>query len=292
MKPLAKIICDNCGHANERNRGECDECQERIGYGYPNVNIYSDEYFTKGLQARYTAAEQHFQAGNITALSSAFANAVEQEGRAVINMDRRLFFTLANINEDYLPYRRAVEENKRLYASIYNDTKRTMIDSCFYGIHGADILFAALSLENNGLRNYGSVSLVLKEQAIRKRTTIFERNSFLLYDVLTREQTWNPADFPPPAGYFGVWKDRAKMALAKCKEKLTSDSDFSNLLLQNGESRDKDEFMELHIFGKISIFVSQTIVFREEITDAKLLVDLAITEEKLADRGIDLIQHG
>jgi len=292
MNPLAKIICDNCGHANERNRGECDECQERIGYGYPNVNIYSDEYFTRGLQARYTAAEQYFQAENITEKSSAFANAVEQEGRAVVNMDSRLFFTLANTNEDYLPYRRAVEANKRLYASIYNDTKRTMIDSCFYGMHGADILFAALSLDNNGLRNYGSVSLVLKEQAIRKRTTIFERNAFLLYDVLTREETWNPADFPPPTGYFGVWKDRVEMALAKCKEGLTPDSEFLDLVLQNGESRDKDEFMELHIFGKISIFTSQTIVFQEKITDAKLLIELAIIEEKLADRSIDFIHHG
>ncbi|MCB0579344.1 MAG: hypothetical protein KDD10_08565, partial [Phaeodactylibacter sp.] len=136
MEVLSKLECANCGHQNDRNRGKCDRCNELIGYGYPNVNIYSDSYFSEALKKRYEEAVALCRSEGKEDILNQFKQLLEDNSKAVINMDNRLLFELVNNNEHYLPYRRAVEQGKRLIANVFNDPKRIVIDSCFYGLHG------------------------------------------------------------------------------------------------------------------------------------------------------------
>ena len=291
MVELSKLECANCGHQNERNRGKCDRCNDPIGYGYPNVNIYSDPYFAEELEKRYEEALALCQSEGKESIIAQFEQQLKENSKAVINMDNRLLFELVNNNEHYLPYRRAVEQSKRLIANVFNDPKRIVIDSCFYGLHGGDIVFAALSLDDDGLASYGDVSVVLSVPLVKKRISVFEKNSFVLYDELTREKGWEPVDFPPPTGHFGIWESRHQLAVAKCHTQLDGnekDEDFCPILLHSTNDQSKDEFIELHIFDKITYFNFQKVKFQAKLTDKQSLIALSIAKEKLEEAGIEI----
>lgn len=288
MLKLKKIRCEECGHLNERNRSKCDRCDEKIGYGYSNVNIYADDYFKDALKDRYNAIILLSIKENRKEVTTQFEDAVNSLSRPVINMDNSLLFNMVNEDADYLPYRRAVEDNKRIIASIRNDYKRTSIDNAFYGSVGADILFAALSLDDNGLSSYGDTSIVLNTALIKKRISVFEKNSFLLYDELTKDKNWNPIEFPPPPGSFAIWENRQQLAVTKCYSLLNQEDNFCVNLLQNGTNKSDDEFIELHILGKISYFQFLKVKFQKQPTSKSWSKDFAIAKEKLKVKDVEI----
>ena len=157
--------------------------------------------------------------------------------------------------------------------------------------HGGDIVFAALSLDDDGLASYGDVSVVLSVPLVKKRISVFEKNSFVLYDELTREKGWEPVDFPPPTGHFGIWESRHQLAVAKCHTQLDGnekDEDFCPILLHSTNDQSKDEFIELHIFDKITYFNFQKVKFQAKLTDKQSLIALSIAKEKLEEAGIEI----
>lgn len=121
--------------------------------------------------------------------------------------------------------------------------------------------------------------------------SVFEKNSFMLYDELTREKEWEPVDFPPPPGHFAVWESRHQLAIAKCHAQLDGnekEEDFCALLLQSTGSRSTDEFIELHIFDKITYFNIGKVKFRAKLTRPQDQIALSIAEEKLEKEKVEI----
>lgn len=290
MTILSKITCTECDHENERNRARCDRCDEKLGSGYPNVNIYSDSYFQNGLIKRYQKALKPYESNYIQQVIEPYEKYINKEGKIVINMNIDLLYELVKNKEDYLPYRRAVEQNKRLISKIYNDHKRSVVDTSFYGLHGADIVFAALSGNEKGLISYGPIAVILQEKLVKKRLTVFEKNSFFLYDHLTKHQGWNPAEFPPPSGFFAIWNDRALLGVIKCHSTLKKNSNskqYENVLLTSNGDRSTDEFLELHIFNKITYLSFKKVSVHTTFTDRFDQANWKIIEEVLALENIE-----
>lgn len=284
MIKLSKIKCSR-GHENERNQTRCMRCNEDLGY--PNVNVYSDDYFKDGLSKRYNQIVLNADASKKEWIE-AFEQAIKQDAKVLINMNKSLLFEIVNNNQPYLPYRRAVEDSKRVIAAINNDYRRTVIDASFYGTHGRDIVFATLSLDDDGLGSYGDVSITLDNTLVSDRISVFEKNSFKLYDDLTKNANWNPANFPPPTGHFGIWETQGKLAVAKCHNALKI-GNYAKILLKSAENRGKDEFIELHLYGNVTYFAFSKIKLQSQLTNKKDRKNWAILQEKLEEEQIEVV---
>ncbi len=261
---LTKITCNSCGAVNNRNAIVCVACGESLGP--VNVNLLSDEYFQDGLKLSYSNVQAAVTAAGKSGWVQDFEEEVNMNSKAVINMDGRFLHKLMTENEDYLPYQRAVEQSKRFVADFENDLKRCVVETAFYGFTGRNLVYAALSLNENGLRSYGDVSVVLKTAMIERRTTVFEKNSYPLFDELT-DAGWK-AGTTMPTGHCGTWNERSIVSVVKHGREIAGKKnapDFAGLILRSDKKKSNDEFIELHIFNKVTNVVFEKVVFHEKL---------------------------
>jgi len=111
-------------------------------------------------------------------------------------------------------------------------------------------VFAALSLDNRGLANFGRYTIVLKEDMIAHRATVFEENSFIFCQ---QKHHIVVGDSIPP-GYRALWLERERLAIAKLHSRLdatTRPNMYSQILMKQGHDAAQDDFIEVHIFGPI-----------------------------------------
>lgn len=279
-----KCTVPRCQAENLRNAAICKKCGSSLGF--VTVNLLSDPYFQEGLDARYEALSAGFEAiGNADHVKR-FENSVWTEGKAVINMDSRLLFNIVNENEDYLSYQRAVEQGKRAKADFENDQNRCVVESAFYGYDGRNIVYAALALDEKGLESYGNVSVVLRTEDIEARTTVFETNTYFLFDELVAKG-WRVRELMP-AGYCGTWNDRAKIAAIKHGAQIGENqgvADFAALILRSDGDRKNDVLLELHIFNQVSPYQFEKVNMELKTASKFKRVESKLLKLKLADLG-------
>ena len=69
-----------------------------------------------------------------------------------------------------------------------------------------------------------------------------------------------------PAGYLSTWADRSKLAVAKLAGKIdagTPEGDFARILLSRGATSADDEFIELHVFGMMTVRTFEKVVLTQ-----------------------------
>ena len=96
----------------------------------------------------------------------------------------------------------------------------------------------------------GDHAIILKEQMIAHRTTVFEENP---YWFATRHRLALTGTFPP--GYRAAWERRGDVAKAKLYSKLsatTTKSDYPTILLANCSSAANSDYIEVHIYGSFT----------------------------------------
>ncbi|MEO6758277.1 MAG: hypothetical protein ABIO24_02405 [Saprospiraceae bacterium] len=255
--------------------------------GFINVNLLSDPYFQDGLNARYEAIINLAQNPEI----QRFEAIINQEGKAVINMSNEVLRLMVIENADYLSYQRGVEQGKIIKRDFQHDRFQCMVESAFYGFDGRNIVYAALSLDDNGVNYYGDLSVVLKTKSIEKRTTFFERDTFLVYKELTA-MGWR-LDEDLPAGYCGTWPERHKTAVIKHGAAIQASqeiADFAALILKNGDDRTNDEFIELHIFNTIVPNNFEKVTFQKKLVRSFDQLQFEILKSKLTDLQVEVIE--
>jgi hypothetical protein len=95
--------------------------------------------------------------------------------------------------------------------------------------------------------------VVLREDRIASRTSVFEENSLIF--MRKREITMWDSD-KLPHGYRAAWPDRHKLAAAKLGARIesgTTAADFQEILLKSGPTKIDDEFVEVHVFGPMTL---------------------------------------
>lgn len=287
---LSLMPCPVCGEPNERNADVCK--QEGHSMGNVNVNLYSDPYFREGLEERYSEAISAADSVGESDGLMAFEQTICDEGQAIINIDLESLCDLINQKQDYLPYRMAVEQGKRGKKLFLHDRDRCLVEDSFYGIDGGKIVYAALALDDNGLMSYGKQTIVLKTKNIAQRTTIFERDTYFLFDDFVA-WGWKVRGWIP-IGHSGIWEDRGRLAVCKHGAELTAShpkSDFAALILQPGTAYVGDEFLELHIFNKVNPVVFNRIILRENPKTAYQQLQLDIMKDEAAKIGIKIAEQ-
>jgi hypothetical protein len=237
--------CPNCGFTFLENEEKCSTCGQHLGF--PNVRAASQPEESDALRIRYEATIERGTARGAQENISRFEDAVRSSYAAIGCNIFRIRELIADPKVLYSNYYLTTSAQVRRLAIDEFDRHRRVIDSAFFGAYADKIVFAALSLDGKGLTSYGAFSIVLRDIAVAKRSSVLETNS---YNFLKKHNI-QPTE-PIPSGYRSDWAKRALLAVAKLGDLITSatlDVEFPKLLLSQGAAREDDEYMEVHIFG-------------------------------------------
>ncbi len=159
------------------------------------------------------------------------------------------------------------------------DVLRSLADTALFGDRvKSEIRFAALTLDGEGLTNYGNCSVVMKEEMIAHRASVFDENSVMFmkkHDI----KIWDAPELP--RGYRAAWNDRHRISAAKLANRLKSDTtaaEFPKVLLKPGAPA-TDEFVEVHIFGSLTLRMFARVIVRLKGRQPKKSVRQAVEVE-------------
>jgi hypothetical protein len=269
---MATLKCryKQCGRSFPIGLERCPHCA-RPGV-FSNVEEARFNTERKALTKRYKAARNA---------------AVDRNcGDQVIRLEEELDGSQAVINRSALETARLASSDRELYSTFYQllnaevrlpagkvwDRLRILADAALFPNYQERIRFAALSLDGVGLFNYGDCALVLRDSMIGHRASVFHENSILF---LRRHH------YKIPPGYRAVWRDRAKLGIAKLAvhiKESTLAADFPALLLRQGETSAKDQFLEVHVWGPLSIYCLDRVGISKRFASLSPALLLAVQE--------------
>lgn len=209
------------------------------------------------MQKKYEEAKNEAASRGAEKNVEEFEQAADKT-RAVINRPIREILKLID-DEVYPTYYHLSEVIKPQTGEKW-DSLRQAADVVFFTGYHKEIRFAVLSMDSGGLKNYGDCSIVLREQMISRRATVFVANTTLYY--MNNPDIRGAEDIP--LGLRAVWNDRAKLCVVKLAEKLdktTTPDHYSGILLHQGADSAEDDFIEVHIFGSMTIRTIEEIAF-------------------------------
>jgi len=240
--------CASCGTPVPVASRNCPVCQTDVGF--PNVRAAQETKERAALGERVEDARVSARARKCEAVLDDFSNAVLRSKAVTCRSLSTLLGLVSSDNALYNSFYRQIESGARLPEDSPWDRGRTAVDGTLFPNYHMDIVFAALSLDNRGLANFGKYTIVLKEDMIAHRATVFEENSFIFCQ---KKHHIVVGDSIPP-GYRALWLERARLAMAKLHSRLdakTSPDIYSQILMKQGHDPAEDDFIEVHIFGPI-----------------------------------------
>ena len=251
MVKIYTIPCENCLTEIDITEDVCGNC----GLSMPgtfNIRRASGQDEKAALDQRYDMAVLHCEKNGTDVQAKLLEDEVHDHGKAVINTTIDFLFNwVVKKDVNYLPYRRQLINGIRIRSKFNYDLDRSIADSILFGSSN-DIIYSALSIDETGLSSYGEVAVILKTSAIKSRTSALESNSYHFLKELAKNG-WTHRD-PIPPGYMCIWEENHKLSVAKLHKKLEKTfktTEIAKLVLNSQDNRSADDFIELHIYGKI-----------------------------------------
>lgn len=237
--------CNNCGSKISEILTYCTTCGNFTGF--PNVRAASKAEEVKALNNRYMQALDSAASKGSIDIVKDFEEKLKFSA-AVINLSFYIVHQIILENKTlYSTYNNLVEGKARKPASIENVRKRLIAEANLFPGYAREIMYAALTLDGDGLKSYGDCSIVLREIAIKDRASLLEDNSYhfmVKHDIRIEDNL--------PLGYRATWANRHKLAISKLEPKISFDTkptEYSKMFLIDAGNRDRDDFLEVHIYG-------------------------------------------
>ncbi len=276
----AKRQCSFCNNFFSDESPMCPHCARPALY--VNVDRAKDKAEQEALQRRCDTEIAEAKSRNCSPVLCDFAQATLKATAVIV---RKGFAFEALLNDDsrvYATYYQECLAGARIPDGSEWDELRILADTKLFGIKGKDdIRFAALTLDDFGPSSYGDFHLHLREDMIAHRSTVFHTNSALFPERYTGIMPRTGL----PSGFRATWQDRHLLCLAKLASKInsgTNQQDYGKILLTQDEDPRKEEFVEVHVWGSVTIrTVGQVVVRKNRLGRAgtgargkKLLQDL------------------
>jgi len=252
------------------------------------VNVANGQSERDALEIRYQAALTDAKSRGVTVTIDLFEQALAGSEAVICRYFGEVFRLSYSDDEICATFYQRVESGMRIPGGDKWDRLRAIADTNLFGERNKrEVRFAALTLDGFGLENYGDCSLLLKTPMIAHRASVFVENSviFMRYHNV---QAGN--DYTVPLGYKAPWLSRGSLAVAKLASKITATTtanEFRALLLKSGADTEKDHFVEVHVWGPITIRSFQKISVRRWVTEPSI-TQVKCLEEKLAQFNIAL----
>ncbi len=280
-----KPHCAECHNEISRSASICPHCG-RPGL-YPNVRAAEDPEEIAALEDRYRAA--------IVEASGRGAGDGLREFEAVVGESKAVLARSAN------ELQRLATSDKQIYATYYallhagvlayEDDRwsllRALADTAMFPGYKENIRFAALTLTEEGLANYGKCFIILRTEMIAHRASAFEENSTLFMEH--HDIRLSRAD-DLPRGYRATWPERSKLAVAKLSRRVdagTGADEYSSLLLRSGATTGDDEFIEVHVWGPMTARTFEQVTVKTPTKRAERAI-LSALHEKLGKVSVKL----
>lgn len=270
--PASATICPHCGNPGL----------------YPNVRAAEDPYEMMALESRYQVA---------------MTDAVSRDARHTLqDFESEIGNSQAVIARSVNELQRLAKSDKEIYATYYAllnagvvvhtsdkwSRLRALADEVMFHGYKEGIRFAALTLDRNGLSNYGDCHVMLRTEMIAHRASVFEENSamFMMHHGIQIDE----ADNLPP-GYRATWNSRGKLCVAKLFRKIDGDTtkdEYSKLLLRQGATTADDDFVEVHVWGPMTIRTFEQITVKTRIRRRAHRVIIDALNESLEKASVRL----
>ena len=266
---------------------ECPHCGRPSLF--PNVIAAKKPEEEAALNVRvaqsYAEAAVRGTTGKVNEFAAALAT-----GEAVINRYFGELFRLGwSDDQIYSTYYQRVNAGMQLPEGDSWNRLRGIADSILFGDKNkASIRFAALSLDGIGLEKFGECSMTLKTPMIAHRASVFEENSVVFmerHDISGRHK------FVVPPGFRAPWDKYIALCLAKLTGKLLPDTPsdtFPGILLFSGSTLSDDDFVEVHIWGSLTIRSFRQVVVRQW-NSAYAPVDTTALAARLSLAGVEFV---
>lgn len=276
--------CPDCSNDFIASAERCPHCG-RPGL-YPNVFAATGVEEVEALQRRYQLAKQEAAARGADSALSSFETEVSDTRAVIARPAGELQRLLTGDDQIYATFYQLLEAEVRLPGGEKWDTLRGVADKALFSGYEKHIRFAALSLDGVGLKNYGDCFIVLRTDMIAHRASVFEENSvlFMKHHGIKMSEAHDL-----PRGYRATWGNRAKLCVAKLVAKIdvsTAAGAYSNLLLQSGSASEEDEFVEVHIWGPMTIRTVEQVTLNPRTKRAARAITNRASRERLAKFGV------
>jgi len=280
--PLS-IICPECKNEYRQPAERCPHC------GKPgpcwNVIAAEDPAERAALERRYQAAKADAMSRSADRNLQDFESAVAGSKAVIARSEIEVHRLASSDRQLYATYYELTEAGISLPAGDEWDTLRELADTLLFAKSKKHIRFGCLSLDGIGLPNYGPCSIVLREEMISHRSSVFEENSAVFMERRKIKISREPK---MPKGYKATWGERGKLCVAKLATKIdsTTPSDkYSEILLKQGAISEYDEFVEVHIYGAMTVLTMDQVIVTAPRKNQRATILKAI-EFKLAKHGV------
>ena len=278
------MFCQECREPIREDQSICPHCGRPSLF--PNVNIAERDTEQQALQSRYEAAQREILTNLTVAVATAFEQAVAGSEAVLCKYFGEATRLCYSDDEVYATFYQRVQSGIRIPGGDKWDRLRAIADTILFGeANKIQVRFGALTMDGFGLENYGDCSMVLKTEMIAHRATVFEENSVIF---MQKNNIRGENGYAIPDGHRAKWASRQLLAISKLASQITTatkQNEFPALLLKSGADSGSDNFIEVHIWGPVTIRSFRKIAVRQWVT-APSAVDLNVFEEKLAQFGI------
>jgi hypothetical protein len=235
----------------------------------------------QALERRYREALAEAGARGTGHASQQF-EAAARTSKAVISRPLRDIERLASSDKELYPtFYGLTEGESRVSFGDRWDILRRVADAALFPGYQQNIRFAALSLDGVGLDEFGDCFLVLREDMISHRASVFEDNSAAFVER---------HHHPVPEGFRSTWEKRSKLCTAKHAKDLRrgmSDSEFPAILLRQQTGSEESGFVEVHIYGPISVHAVDKVILKKGRAQPRKAVILEL-RNRLAKADVNL----
>lgn len=277
---MSSTPCEFCGNDVPLEWNTCPHCGRACRYT-PNVRTAQADPVREALDRRYRAALKDATDRGAEVVFREF-EAAARTSKAVIARPLRDIDRLASSDKElYATYYGLTRAEVRLRFGDKWDRVRGIADEVLFPGYKEHIRFAALTLDGTGLSDFGDCYLVLKEDMIGHRASAFEENSA---SFLERHR------YTEPEGARSTWEERSKLCTAKNAGDLRSgmpDSEFASVLLRQKTATEESRFVEVHIYGPMSVRSVEKVILKKEAGSSKESFRLELLD-RLAKVGVPL----
>jgi hypothetical protein len=253
---------------------------------YPNVNAARRPDEIAELERRYAESAAKAAAGGYDAFFKDYEAAVGKSEAVISRSFAEVQRLSYSEDEVYATFYQRVDAGLRLAGGDAWDRLRAIADTTLFGDQNKrHIRFASLTTDERGLPHYGECSLLLREEMISHRATAFEENSVMF---MHRHNVRAENDYDVPFGYRAPWEERAKLAALKAGHftSLTRES-IANELQRAGTDERKDVFVEIHIWGTLTIRSIRKVKIAQWRGSSPSDAELQVVTEKLSQYNVE-----
>ncbi len=279
------VICSECTCEFPASCDRCPHCARPSLF--PNVRAAELSWEREALEERYTRGVAEAASRHADATLAAFESELARSHAVIARDIHELMRLTTSDREVYASYYELTDSGIRIPAGDRWDVLRVATDQALFPGYKERIRFAALALDAEGLARYGNCSLVLRDSMIAHRASVFEENSVMW--MVRRSRSIDDLDSVEP-GFRATWPERARLAVAKLAGKLEPDTSpdlFPRLLLSCGPAGADDEYVEVHVYGPLTVRALAQVKIRPPRTKRRAVLQEAVLE-LLAPFGVEV----